>query len=61
MLNLFPIPALDGGRLLFLGYEAVTKKKPNQKVETILITVTFILLMALMVVVAYEDIKSLLF
>ena len=61
MLNLFPIPALDGGRLLFLGYEAVTKKKPNQKVETILITVTFILLMALMVIVAYEDIKSLLF
>ena len=59
LLNLFPIPALDGGRLLFLGYEAITKKKPNEKVETILITVTFILLMALMVLVAFEDIKSL--
>ncbi len=59
LLNLLPIPALDGGRLVFLAYEAITKKKPNQKVETVLITVTFILLMALMIFVAFEDIKSL--
>ena len=59
MLNLLPIPALDGGRLLFIGYEAVTKKKPSQKVETILITVTMILLLILMVFVAFEDIMRL--
>ncbi len=58
-LNLFPIPALDGGRLVFIAYEAITKKKPNPKVETILITVTMILLFALMIFVAYEDIISL--
>ena len=58
-MNLLPIPALDGGRLVFIAYEAVTKKKPSQKVETILITVTFILLLALMVFVAVEDIISL--
>ena len=59
MLNLLPIPALDGGRLLFIGYEAITKKKPSQKVETILITVTMLLLFALMIFVAFEDIMRL--
>lgn len=57
-LNLFPIPALDGGRLVFVAYEAVTKKKPNPKVETILITVTMILLLALMLFVAFQDTLS---
>ena len=59
MLNLLPIPALDGGRLLFVAYEAITKKKPSQKVETILITVTMLLLFALMIFVAFEDIMRL--
>ena len=31
--NLLPFPALDGGRLSFLGYEAVTRRKPNATVE----------------------------
>lgn len=31
--NLLPFPALDGGRLSFLGYEAVTRRKPNAMVE----------------------------
>ena len=56
LLNLFPIPALDGGRLVFVAYEAITRKKPNPKVETILISVTMILLLGLMVFVAYSDI-----
>ncbi|MFA5765571.1 MAG: RIP metalloprotease RseP [Bacilli bacterium] len=60
LLNLLPIPALDGGRLVFLGYEAITKKKPNQKVETILITVTMLLLFGLMIVVTFGDILRLL-
>jgi regulator of sigma E protease len=59
LLNLLPIPALDGGRLVFLGYEAVTKKKPNQKVETALITVTMILLFGLMIYVTFNDILRL--
>ena len=58
-LNLLPIPALDGGRLVFLAYEAITRKKPSPKVETILITVTMILLLGLMVFVAFEDIMRL--
>lgn len=59
LLNLFPIPALDGGRLVFIAYEAITKKKPNPKVETILITVTLLLLFGLMIFVAFEDILRL--
>ena len=59
MLNLLPIPALDGGRLVFVAYEAITKKKPSQKVETILITVTMLLLFGLMIFVAFEDIMRL--
>lgn len=59
LLNLLPIPALDGGRLVFLGYEAITKKKPNQKVETALIAVTMILLFGLMIYVFYNDLLRL--
>lgn len=60
LLNLLPIPALDGGRLVFIAYEAITKKKPNQKVETVLITVTMLLLFALMIYVTFGDILRLL-
>lgn len=59
LLNLLPIPALDGGRLVFLGYEAITKKEPSQKVQTALITVTFLLLIGLMIYVSFNDILRL--
>ena len=36
VMNLLPLPALDGGRLLLLLVEAVTGKKVNQKVENII-------------------------
>lgn len=59
-MNLLPIPALDGGRLVFVAYEAITKKKPNQKVETALITVTMLLLFGLIIFVSFNDILRLL-
>lgn len=59
ILNLLPIPALDGGRIVFLGYEAITKKKPNQKFENLLHTIVFFLLIALLVYVSYNDILRL--
>jgi regulator of sigma E protease len=59
ILNLLPIPALDGGRIVFLGYEAITKKKPNQRIENWLHTIVFFLLMALMIYVTYYDILRL--
>jgi regulator of sigma E protease len=59
ILNLLPIPALDGGRIVFIGYEAITKKKPNQKLENWLHTIVFFLLIALMIYVTYNDILRL--
>lgn len=56
VMNLLPIPALDGGRVVFLGYELFTKKKPSKKVETIINNVFFILLMILFVYVTFNDI-----
>ena len=31
LINLFPIPVLDGGHLIFYAYEAVTRRKPNER------------------------------
>lgn len=59
ILNLLPIPALDGGRISFIAYEAVTGRKPNQKFENVLHTIMFILLMGLMLFVTYNDILRL--
>ncbi len=53
--NLLPIPALDGGRLIFLGYEAVTRRRPDAMVEAHVHLVGFFMLLALMVVVTYGD------
>ena len=59
IINLLPIPALDGGRIVFIVYEAITKRKPNQKVENVLHTLVFFLLMGLLVFVTYNDILRL--
>ena len=56
IMNLLPIPALDGGRIVFLLVEAITKKRPSKKVESIINTVFFILLMALFVYITIHDI-----
>ncbi|MDY0211033.1 MAG: site-2 protease family protein [Acholeplasma sp.] len=59
VMNLLPIPALDGGRLVFLGIEAITRKPLNRKVENTANNVMFILLMALFVYVTFFDIMRL--
>lgn len=46
--NFLPVPALDGGRLVFLGWEIVTGRRANQKLETALHLVGFLLLLALL-------------
>ena len=59
LLNLLPIPALDGGRLVFLGIEAVTKKPLPRKVKNTVNNVMFILLLVMFVFVTYKDILRL--
>ncbi|MCR5484440.1 MAG: M50 family metallopeptidase [Clostridiales bacterium] len=57
--NLLPIPALDGGRLLFLFIELIRRKKMNQKYEKWVHAVGLILLLALMAAVSFSDILKL--
>jgi regulator of sigma E protease len=56
LVNLLPLPALDGGRIVFIGYELITKKKVNKKVETTLINIVFWLVMILFVYITFKDI-----
>ena len=54
-----PIPALDGGRLLFLVIEAIRRKPMPQKYEIAINSAGFILLMGLMLFVTFNDITKL--
>ncbi len=54
--NLLPLPALDGGRIVFSIYEMITRKKVNPKVEGIIHTVGFLLLMVFAVFITFTDI-----
>ena len=56
VMNLLPLPALDGGRLVFLVVEAIRRKPVNRQVEGMIHFAGLMLLMALMVVVMYNDI-----
>lgn len=55
--NLMPIPAVDGGKLLFLTIEAVRKKPVPQKIEQNITAAFFMLLLILMVFVTINDIS----
>ena len=55
--NALPIPALDGGKLMFLAIEALRKKPVPQKVEQGLTAVFMFILIALMLVVTAQDIS----
>lgn len=59
LFNLFPLPALDGGRLVFLGYEMATRRRPNPKVEAAVHMVGIMAILLLLVVVTYKDIARL--
>ncbi len=56
--NLLPLPALDGGRLVFLVIEGITRKKVPAKFEGLLHFVGLILLLLLMLIVTYSDITK---
>ena len=57
--NLLPLPALDGGRLLFILIEMIFRKPVPQKYEALVHTVGFILLIGLMLLITAKDIWSL--
>jgi regulator of sigma E protease len=59
VMNLLPLPALDGGRLVFLLIEAVRGKPVKREREGMVHFVGMVLLMLLMVYVMFKDIKGL--
>ncbi|WP_107947790.1 RIP metalloprotease RseP [Lysinibacillus parviboronicapiens] len=61
IMNLLPLPALDGGRLLFFGFEALRGKPIDRQKEGIVHFVGIVLLMILMVVVTWNDIQRFFF
>ncbi len=58
-LNILPIPALDGGHVMFLLYEIIVGKAPSQKVMEIGQIIGFVIIMSLMVVIFGNDIWNL--
>lgn len=57
IMNLLPLPALDGGRLMFFLFEAVRGKPVDRQMEGMVHFVGFALLMLLMIVVTWNDIQ----
>lgn len=55
LFNLFPLPALDGGRLVFLGYEMVTRRRANPKIEAMVHMAGIMVLGVLMILVTLHD------
>ncbi|NOZ57878.1 MAG: RIP metalloprotease RseP [Calditrichaeota bacterium] len=59
-LNLFPIPALDGGHLVLLAIEGITRRPVSNKVRLVVQQIGMVILLALMVLVIANDIMRLL-
>lgn len=58
VINLLPIPALDGGRIVFVIIESIIRRRISSKVTNIINTIGFSLLMLLMVVITYHEISQ---
>ena len=56
IMNILPIPVLDGGHLVFLIYEGVTRREPSMRVRMVLQQIGFILLIGLIIFVTFNDI-----
>jgi regulator of sigma E protease len=56
ILNLLPLPVLDGGHILFALYEIVARRKPHPRVVAVLVNTFAVLLIGLMLLLVYTDI-----
>lgn len=59
VMNFLPIPALDGGRIVFVAYEWITGKRPSQKLEGRAHQFGYLLLMGLLIVITVKDVFQL--
>jgi len=60
IVNVLPFPALDGGRIIFVLYEMITRKKANQKVETVVNNIGMLILLGLILLITIGDVARLL-
>jgi regulator of sigma E protease len=56
IMNMLPIPALDGGHFMFLVYEGITRREPSPKVRMALQQIGFIFLFGLIILITFNDI-----
>lgn len=56
LFNLLPFPALDGGRLVFLGYEVITRRRPNERIEAAVHAVGLLFLLGVIALVTLRDV-----
>jgi len=59
VVNILPFPALDGGRLVFIAYEAIFRRKPKASIEGYTNAIGMSLLILMILVVTFNDIKRL--
>ena len=59
VMNLLPLPALDGGRMIFLLWEAITHRPVNKNVEAYINAAGLLILMAFMLIITFKDIFKL--
>jgi regulator of sigma E protease len=58
--NVLPFPALDGGRIIFVLYEMISKKKANPRLEMIINNIGMLLLLGLILLITAGDIARVL-
>jgi len=56
VINLLPIPSIDGGRFFILLIESIIKKDLNPKIENAIINISFMFLIVLIIVIMIKDI-----
>jgi len=58
MANILPIPGADGGRMIFVIYEAVFKKPAPPKLEQKVNEFGFVLIIILMILITFKDVRQ---
>lgn len=59
IINLLPLPVLDGGHIMFALWEIITRRKPHPRVVSILVTGFAVLLIGLMIFLSFKDVRLL--
>jgi regulator of sigma E protease len=59
LINLFPVPALDGGRLMFIAFEAMRGRRVEPSREQLVHVIGFVVVIGLMIVLTFREVAAL--